>query len=200
MLDSKLPECERMGPMEKRVRGRRWAAAVLAASVTMTAACSRPSRGSGDESGPVGTAGGEAARLPDPCALLSAAEIASTVGREAGPPARTPGRFAATCKWASADGTDPEMVHVMVAINEVASYDDYVARTRHAKGRVFSDDELRKVEGLGNFAVWAGDARSGALQIFSKGRLLQVTAAGAGNRSAQDVATALARLAMPRLR
>jgi len=190
-----------MRVMETKARACRGAAAVLTAGVMMTVmiACSRVSPGREHQPGPEVSAVGAPAEMPDPCALLSAADIASTTGRPAGAPERTPGRFAATCKWPSADGTDPEMVHVMVSTAEVASYDDYGARTRHAMGRVFSENELQKVEGLGDFAVWAGDARSGALQIFSKGRLLQITAAATGDRPARDVATALARLAMPRM-
>ena len=174
-------------------------AAVLVACSTPPPERDTSERAASAQAGRAGAGGRSEAGMPDPCALLSTAEIASMTGRPAGAPERTPGRFAATCKWPSADGTDPEMVHVMVSTAGVASYDDYVARTRHAMGRVFSENELQKVEGLGDFAVWAGDARSGALQIFSKGRLLQVTAAATGDRPARDVATALARLAMPQM-
>jgi hypothetical protein len=128
----------------------------------------------------------------DACPLLDPGAIAEVLGESPGPPERTPGKFAATCKWPSADGRTPELVHVLITTGAaVASFEDYDRRGRAAmKGR-FADTPIQPVAGFGDFAVWAGDDASGALQVFEGGRLVQVTVARVGDRPALDVARAL---------
>ncbi len=151
-------------------------------------ACSR----STPDDGSSATAAEAARDTLDACPLLTPAAIAEMLGESPGPPERTPGKFAATCKWPSADGRNPELVHVLITTGSaVSSFEDYDRRGRAAmKGR-FAHTPIQRVEGFGDFAVWAGDEASGALQVFEGGTLVQVTVARVGDRAALDVARAL---------
>lgn len=162
---------------------------VVLAAVLVLPACSQPTDQAPAGGAPVPAAG---AALLDACPLLAADDIATVFGQPPGAPERITGKFAATCKWPSADGKNPELVHVLVTTGSaVSSFEDYERRGRAAMQGRFANTPIQKVEGLGDFAVWAGDDQSGALQVFRGGRLVQVTVSRTGERPALDVARAL---------
>lgn len=138
-----------------------------------------------------------------PCELLTASDIESATG--VAPAAAEPDPAEPMCNWPASDGSEDQVVHLIVTDAPAADYEEYVANARAEWGDGWDEAEFRRnfqpVDGPGDFAVWIPYADDwGALQVFAEGRMIQVTShAAASGTSAREVAAALATDVMQRL-
>jgi hypothetical protein len=134
------------------------------------------------------------------CELLTSAEIEAATGVAPGPgQVERPVEDAPPmCQWPSADGETEQLVHLIVTVN---AYDDFADLARAYEEELGGALEgLREIDGIGDFAAWAGDEQWGVLQVYEGGRMLQVSAEPAAGRDRIAASRALAEKALPRLR
>ncbi len=165
---------------------------IAALSLTALAACSE-SRESSDESAEA------AAAALDVCGLVKAEQIEEALSQEPGEPAAGMMGSALTCVWPAADGSNPRLVHLLIGERTASTYEEYLANARQQMGDHFQDHSLEKVEGIGDFAVFANFGETGLLQVFAGGHLVQVSAGPGAHRSAQQNCMKLAREVLKRI-
>jgi hypothetical protein len=158
--------------------------------------------GAGDTGGPAegtapGTGSAAATTSVDACDLLTAAEIGDALGAELGSPRHGPGSMPGgpitICQWPRA-GQDLPFFQLSLTPNAASSYDEWMAGMARDLGEPLDPATNRRVDGIGDWAVWVADTRS--LLVASGRRLLHVMV-DAG--SSEQEATGLARLALQRL-
>jgi len=138
-------------------------------------------------------------RPVDACALLTAAEIGGMLSVEIGTPRQAPGTSPggpiSTCQWPAA-GDDPltPFVQVSVTPNAASSSDEWMADMAREMGSAFDADEHPRVDGIGDWAVYAAEDRT--LIVAAGPRLVHVMV---DPSSGGAEAIALARLAIGRL-
>ncbi|UCF19967.1 MAG: hypothetical protein JSU87_00720 [Gemmatimonadota bacterium] len=168
---------------------------IVAASTIASAACAE-SREPGEESA---AAAAEAPGM-DVCGLVTAEQIEEALSQQPGEPtAGTMGPSNLTCVWPAADGSNPRLVHLLIGERTAATYEEYLANARQQMGDHFRDHALEKVEGIGDFAVFASFDRAGLLQVFAGNHLIQVSAGPSAHRSAQQNCMKLARTILSRI-
>jgi hypothetical protein len=144
------------------------------------------------------TATSSAATL-DACALVTAAEIEASVRAAVGSPQHGPGSMPggpiSICQWPRAGG-GPFMPFVQVSVtpNAASSYDAWMAEMARDLGESLDPATNRRVDGIGDWAVYTEDART--LLVGVGRRLVHVMV---NPEAGQAEATTLARVAVSRL-
>jgi hypothetical protein len=141
-----------------------WAGPALTCAALTLAGCGReaPEAAAGDG------APEQAAVVSDVCAWLSDDEIEGLLS--ARPTASASSAGLPGCVWTGADRLP--LLQATLAPNPASSADDYAARLAAELGEEWSPDELKPVDGLGDFALYTPEARM--LQVFRGRRTLQI--------------------------
>lgn len=151
----------------------------------------------GDEASRAGSA--PAAGGVDACTLLTAAEIGEVLRTEIGSPQHAPssmpGSPISICQWPR-HGQAAFLLFFQLSVtpNAAASHDEWAAGMARDLGEPLDPATNRRVDGIGDWAVYVEDSRT--LLVGVGRRLLHVMVDGA---SAETEAIALGRLALARL-
>lgn len=121
------------------------------------------------------------------CDWLSDASLAQVLGETPASSAPTAGLRG--CVWKRADGMP--LVQLTIAPNAARSAQDYRDALARELGEDWNDDDLRPVDGLGDWAFYMADAR--LLLVFRGRGTLQIMAGGG-----EGEAMALARIVLDR--
>lgn len=129
----------------------------------------------------------------DACALLTYAEVRDVqkvaVKETKGSERKIAGQRHATCVFATDDFAHSVSVTLTTATDRPESLAGYWTRTftRDRKDddepakrerREEAESQLRRIEGLGNDAVYTGDSKAGSLYVFVPGAILRVSVGG----------------------
>lgn len=178
------------GPVDGKA-GRR-----LILVVTIPLWCGIACADGGQAASRAGANGAQEQGPPDACALLTESEIHEVLGQTPGEGVPDPiGDFAASCRWPSADGSEFQIAHVLLTLRgavRTPTYESYLENAREQLGEFFSADDYRRVDDIGDYAVWYADA----LQVIKGETLFQVSVEGP---DVVERSLALARKALERL-
>ncbi len=127
------------------------------------------------------------------CNLLSAERIEEVLGQAPGQPrAEMSSTGRPICVWPPAEDAEAQLMAIRMAPRSAGTYEEYVEQARQATGGHFMAHEFEKIEGVGDFAVWAGSDDSGVLQVFAGNHMIQVAAGSGAGRVAKENAKMLA--------
>lgn len=162
-----------------------WRLAAETCTVLLLGACS----GSADNTEEAASAASDV----NLCNLLTAEQVEEVLGQAPGEPrAEMSSSGAPICVWPAADESAGQLTAVRMAPRSAGTYEEYVEQARQATGGHFMAHEFEKLEGVGDFAVWAGGEESGVLQVFSGNHMIQIAAGSGNGRTAQENAMMLA--------
>jgi hypothetical protein len=136
------------------------------------------------------------------CELLAASEIETATGNAAAAGLDISQQAAGVpmCRWPPAGGPEYDtLVNLVVTGNYYDSYEEFLASAREGLlGNAFSEDAVRRVDGVGDFGVWLPE--TGMLQVYDGDVMVQVDAETAPGRDELEAARALALAALAKLR
>lgn len=167
-------------------------ATVLSAAVLglVLTGCSEPPAAS--------TSGGQTKTQTEACTLLLSSEITDVLGSPVGEGV-DPNTVVPTCQWPPEGESTPfvPVVQITLVRDSAGSFDTWLSQMRaeyDESGFDFNADNYRRVDGIGEWAVYIADG--GLLMVGQRGTLLQVMVSSGPDHARQ---VALARRALARL-
>lgn len=138
----------------------------------------------------------------DGCALLTAAEIETATGIAPGAPQDMSFEGSAPmCNWPTADGSNPAFLTVVVGAGSNAdSFESAMVEWEESASRMgmdFEREAYEKVDGVGDFGAWLGEA--GMLQAQRGDVMITVSSDTAADRDKREASMQLANNALARI-
>ncbi len=151
--------------------------------------------GQSDVTPPTEASESESVQL-DVCTLLTGSEIETHVGQAPGAAESAMFGLIPTCTWPSADGSEPQILHLSVARRGgMGDYEGFLADQRATWGEDFSPDDYEKFD-IGDFAVWQDDAM---FFVFTDEHQITMGGSLRDGLPSKEACEALGRLAVTRL-